>query len=128
MEIFSIISLALAGLLLTFVGLSRLSNPVKTYAKSSGINLPNDPSLLNEMRGVAAVMLCGGIIALLGTFVPSLRITAHVVAVLIFIGFAAGRLISISADGKPGKQIVQGIGFELVLGTLNLISLFIAWV
>ncbi|WP_109098299.1 DUF4345 domain-containing protein [Aquimarina sp. AU58] len=119
MEIIRIIVLSLSALMLVFVGVMRLSNPIKTYLKSSGIKLENDASLLNEMRGVAAVMLFAGMIILLGTFIEKLTFNSHLVASLIFIGFAIGRLISLKADGKPSKQIIQGILFEIVLGVAN---------
>ena len=127
MEIVKIIILSLSALLFAFVGIMRLSNPIKTYLNSSGIKLENDASLLNEMRGVAAVMLCAGIIVLLGTFIDKLTFTSHAVASLIFLGFAIGRLISIKADGRPSKQITQGILFEIVLGAANAFCLFYAF-
>lgn len=123
MEIFKIVSLSLSGLLLFFVGIMRMSNPVKSYAKNSGIELGNDVNLLNEMRGVGAVMLCSGIIILLGTVVPVLTFTSFIVATLTFIGFAMGRTMSMISDGKPNKQISQGLIFELVFGTVNVICL-----
>ena len=119
MEILNIVVLSLSALLLTFVGVSRLFNPVQTYWKNSGIKLENDASLLNEMRAVSAVMLLGGIIIALGTFVGKMSFTSHVVACLIFIGFLMGRLVSLKMDGKPSKQISQGIVFELILGLAN---------
>lgn len=127
MEIFKIVTLALSALLLVFVGISRLSNPIKTYLNSSGIKLENDASLLNEMRGVSSVMLFAGIIIALGTFIAKLSLTSHLVAILIFIGFVIGRFISIKADGKPNKQITQGIVFELVLGLANVFCLINIW-
>jgi len=120
MEIFKIITLSLSGLLLLSVGLMRLSNPMKTYLKNSGIKLEKEVNLLNEMRGVSAVMMCGGIIILLGTIIPQLRFSSFVIATLIFLGFAIGRLLSILLDGKPNKLIGQGLLSELVLGFLNL--------
>ena len=39
------------------------------------------------------------------------------------IGFAIGRLLSFSLDGKPNKQIIQGLLFEIVLGSANIICL-----
>ncbi len=123
MEIFKIITLSLSGLLLLFVGIMRLSNPIKTYLKNSGIKLEKEVNLLNEMRGVSALMMCGGIIILLGTIVSILTFTSFVVATLIFIGFAIGRILSISKDGKPNKLIIQGLISELVLGSLNLFCL-----
>lgn len=127
MEIINLVILSLSALLLIFVGLMRLSNPIKTYSKNSGITLENEASLLNEMRGVSAVMLCAGIIILLGTFVEKLSFTSHVVASLIFLGFLIGRIISIKVDGKPSKEISQGIVFELVLGAANIFSLVTLW-
>ena len=54
----------------------------------------------------------------------SLTFTSFVVAILIFIGFAIGRLLSSSLDGKPNKLIVRGLIFELVLGAANIFCLF----
>lgn len=125
MEIIKIIILSLSGLMLLFVGAMRLSNPVKAYLKNSGINLGNDTDLLNEVRGVSAVMLCGGIIILLGIGIPKLTLASFIVASLIFIGFAIGRGLSIPIDGKPNKQIIQGLIFELVLGMANIFGLFL---
>ena len=123
MDIINIIVLALSSLLLTFVGSVRLFKPIETYAKNSGITLPSDASLLNEMRGVSAVMLSAGIIIALGIFIPSITITSFFVAILVFIGFAIGRIMSISMDGKPSKQITQGLVFELVLGGASVFCL-----
>lgn len=123
MEIINIIILSLSSLLLVFVGAMRLSNPKKTYLKNSGIKLENDVNLLNEMRGVSAVMLCAGIIVALGIIIPKLTFTSFVVAALIFIGFLIGRFVSISVDGKPNKQISQGIWFEVILGAANIFGL-----
>ena len=127
MEIIRIAILSLSALMLVFVGVMRLSNPIKTYLKNSGIKLENDASLLNEMRGVSAVMLSAGIIIALGTFIEKLTFTSFVIASLIFLGFAIGRLISLKTDGKPNKQITQGILFELVLGAANIFCLINIW-
>lgn len=123
MEIFKIVSLSLSGLLLLFVGASRLSNPINAYLKNSGITLAKEVDLLNEMRGVSGVMLVGGILILLGILLPELTFSSHVVAGLLFLGFAIGRIISIRVDGQPNKQIVQGLLFEVVFGALNVICI-----
>lgn len=123
MEIFKIVILSLSGLLLFFVGTMRLINPIKTYSKNSGIKLENDVNLLNEMRGVSSVMFLAGVIILLGTIIPELTLTSHSFAILLFLGFATGRVISFGLDGKPNKLIIQGLIFELVLGGANTFSL-----
>ena len=76
------------------------------------------------MRGVSAVMLIGGILISLGIFTPQFTFTSFVVASLILLGFAFGRIISIGIDGKPNKMIVTGLISELVLGAANIIGLF----
>ena len=120
MEIIQMVIMGLSGLLLIFVGSSRLSNPIKTYANSSGIHLEKSTDLLNEIRGVSAVMLVAGLLMFTGILLSSFAQTSHVVGALVFLGFALGRFISWRADGRPNKKIVQGIGFELVLGGANL--------
>ena len=123
METVEVVILSLSSLMLVFVGVMRLSNPIKTYEKNSGIKLENNVDLLNEMRGVSAVMLCGGIIALLGAINPGIRLTAFIVAALIFVGFLIGRLTSMAVDGKPNKQLIQGIVFELIFGAANVFGI-----
>ena len=123
MGIFNIVTLSLSGLLLLAMGTLRITNPIKNYLKNSGIKLENEVNLLNEVRGVSSVMLFGGIIILLGIIIPKLTFASFVVATLIFIGFAIGRLISIGLDGKPNKLLIQGLIFELVLGSLNIFGL-----
>lgn len=123
MDVFGQVVHALSGLMLLMVGGLRLSQPIKNYLKNSGIKIDNEVNLLNEIRGTSAVMLCSGLIILLGIFVPELNLTSFIVALLIFLGFALGRLISIKVDGKPNKQIIQGIGAEFIFGILNIIGL-----
>jgi len=123
MEIVQIVVLALTGLFLTLMGILRISNPIANYAKNSGINLDNNVDLLNEMRGVSAVMLCAGIIIGMGALISGLMFTSFVVGALIYLGFAIGRFVGWATDGKPNKQISQGIVFELVFGGAHLFCL-----
>jgi len=123
MEILKIVTLSISGLLLLTVGTLRLINPIKNYLKNSGIKLEKEVNLLNEVRGVSSVMMCGGIIILLGIILPKITSASFVVASLILLGFAIGRLLSIRLDGKPNKLIVQGLISELVLGTANIFCL-----
>lgn len=123
MEIFGMVVQALSGLLLLMVGGARLSNPISNYAKNSGIKIENEVNLLNELRGTSAVMLLGGVFIGLGIFIPQLTFSSFVVGILIFIGFLIGRLVSMRADGKPNKLIIQGLVFEIILGVLNVVGL-----
>ncbi|MEM7298247.1 MAG: DUF4345 domain-containing protein [Bacteroidota bacterium] len=123
MEIINIVTLSISGLLLIMVGLMRLTNPIKTFANSSGIQLEKDVNLLNEIRGISSLMMCGGIITLLGIFIPNLTTSSFMVATLIFIGFAIGRVLSMNLDGKPNSKLIQGLVSELVLGSINVFCL-----
>ena len=109
--------------MLLYGGTSRISNPIKTYLKNSGIKLENEVNVLSEARGVSSVMLFSGIIILLGTIVPELTITSFIVAILILLGFAFGRSLSIALDGKPNKLLIQGLITEIVLGAANIFCL-----
>jgi Domain of unknown function (DUF4345) len=129
METLNIVILSISGLLLFVVaGVLRISNPIKNYQKNSGIKIENEVNTLSEVRGMSALMMFGGLIVLLGTIIPELTITSFVVAILIFLGYAIGRLLSIVLDGKPNKLIIQGLVSELVLGTANVVCLVIALV
>ena len=123
METFTIIVLSLSGLLLTTLGLLRLTNPINTYSKNSGISLSNDVNLLNEIRGVSAITLCSGIIILSGAFLNQIRIYSLVLAIVIFVGIGIGRIVSLITDGKPNKKIIQALIVELVFGILNIFVL-----
>ncbi len=124
MEIFSIGVLSLSGLLLLSIGALRLINPIGNYSKNSGIKIENEVNLLNEVRGTSSLMFFGGATILSGIIVPQLTFASFVVATLIFFGFAFGRLLSVRLDGRPNKLIIQGLIFELVLGSLNIFGLF----
>ena len=123
METFTIIVLSLSGLLLTTLGLLRLTSPINTYSKNSGISLSNDVNLLNEIRGVSAITLCSGIIILSGAFLNQIRIYSLVLAIVIFVGIGIGRIVSLITDGKPNKKIIQALIVELVFGMLNIFVL-----
>ena len=123
MEITSIVLLSISGLLLVTAGTARMINPIKNYSKNSGIKIKNEVNILSEARGIGSVLMLGGIIILLGTIIPMLTITSHIVAVLLFFGYATGRLLSIRIDGKPNKLLITGLTSELILGSANVVCL-----
>jgi len=119
MEIVSIVTLSISGLLLFVAGTSRLINPIKNYLKNSGITLEKEVNILNEARAVGSVMMLSGVIMLLGIFNSELTMTSHIIALLILFGFAIGRTYSMAIDGKPNKLLITGLISELVLGSIN---------
>ncbi len=120
--------LALSGLLLTFVGAVRMHRPIKslclqTYVKEPGTRLEDDVDMLNEIRGIGTVTLFGGLTILAGIVFPGFKPTSFGVAVVIFLGFAVGRALSMALDGKPNSDLVKGTIAEVVLSALNIVCL-----
>ena len=129
MEIINIVVLSLSGLLLTYAGAMRLIKPLKslclkTYLDDPKIKLEGESDIFNEMRGAGTSIAFGGVFILLGTIIDQLMIASFIVAIVIFLGYALGRLVSLRLDGKPNQQIVQGLISELVLGAANAFCLF----
>ncbi len=129
MEIINIVVLALSGLLLTYAVTMRLIKPLtslclKTYLDNPNIKLERKVDVFNEMRAAGASMAFGGVVLFLGILIPQLTLASFVVAIVILLGNAIGRLVSLSSDGKPNKQLAQGLISELVLGGANAFCLF----
>ncbi len=124
MEIFNIVILAASGLMLfTLAGVLRLINPIGNYWKNSGIKIEKEVNMLSEVRGMSALMSLGGIIIMLGAIVPELTLTSFIVAILLFGGYAIGRLLSMGIDGKPNKLIITGLISEVVFCSLHIFCL-----
>ena len=49
--------------------------------------------------------------------------TSFIAAIVIYLGFAVGRLISWFLDGKPNKPTAQGFMPEIIFSALNIFCL-----
>lgn len=128
MEIINIVVLSLSGLLLAYAGTMRLIKPLKsiclkTYLDNPMIKLESEVDIFNEMRAAGTSIAFGGVIILLGIVITQLILASFVVAIVIFLGHASGRLVSLKLDGKPNQQIAQGLISEVVLGAANIYCL-----
>ncbi len=128
MDIFNLILLGLSGLAIVFAGANRLFRPltsfcVQTYAAAHADELAADTDMHNEMRGAGANLLFGGLVLIGGAAIPALRPTAFAVGIVIFVGFAFGRLVSLAKEGKPNKDLMTGLITEVLFGTLHAVSL-----
>ena len=128
MEIINIVVLSLSGILLIYAGTMRLIKPLnslclKNYLDNPQIILEYKLDIFNEMRGAGTSTSFGGIVILLGIIIAELSLASFVVAIVIFLGHALGRLVSLRLDGKPNKQLAQGLISELVLGAANVFCL-----
>ncbi|MEL6674947.1 MAG: DUF4345 domain-containing protein [Bacteroidota bacterium] len=120
--------LVFSGLALFYACSMRLIYPAEAvflqgYFAHPGNSLELHLDLVNEIRGVGAVMLLGGIATLLGAFRAAFRSTAFVVAVVIFGGVILGRFFSFWVDGFPHGDLLRATVAEGVLAGLNLIGL-----
>jgi len=128
MKLFQIVILSLSSLALLYASSMRLINPkkanfLKAYLSNPENELENDIDLVNEIRGIGAVMLLGGIAILLGAIIPDLRLTSFIIAIVIFLGIVSGRSISFILDGKPNKAVIKATIAEVFLSVLNIFCL-----
>ncbi|MEM6428671.1 MAG: DUF4345 domain-containing protein [Deinococcota bacterium] len=127
MTIFKIVVLLLSTLALFYASSTRLITPTKAVFLQSYVENPEHSpvniDLLNEIRGVGAVMLLGGIIALLGALRADFRLTSFVVVTLIFGGVVLGRSLSLVVDGVPNETLMHAASAELVLSVFNVFCL-----
>ncbi|MEM7537422.1 MAG: DUF4345 domain-containing protein [Chloroflexota bacterium] len=128
MNIFKIVVLILSGLALLYASSMRLINPteaifLQTYFENSANSLAIDIDLVNEIRGVGAVMFLGGLLAFLGTIRADVRQTSFAVTTLIFGGVVFGRSLSLFMDGIPNENLIRAASVEIVLGILSIFCL-----
>lgn len=128
MDIFTKVVLSLSGLALFYACYLRLIQPDKavflqSYFEHPGNSLKVHIDLANEIRGVGAVMLLGGIVILIGTVRADFRLAALVVATVIFGGVVLGRSLSSFIDGPPSGPLMRAAVAEGVLAALNILCL-----
>lgn len=128
MKIFKIVVLVLSGLALFYASSSRLINPagavfLQTFFENPANSLESATDLINEIRGVGAVMFLGGVVALLGAIKTDFRQTSFVVTAVIFGGVVIGRSLSFFIDGNPSQDLIRVAVIEGVLAVLNVFCL-----
>jgi len=126
MEIFNLVVLALSGLLLTFAGGTRLFRPIKSlclngFSEKYGDGVEKDATIISEMRGAGGFTLFSGLTILAGTMMPSVRPTSFAVGIIIFLGYALGRSLSMVVEGKPHESTVKGLFSEALFAVLHIV-------
>ena len=114
------IYLFVSGALLTVIGGLTTFKTVNIKA-DEGIEIAGNASALNDVRSFGMLLLATAIILFIGGVKSSLRKSATISAVLLFLSLAIGRLLSILMDGMPSDGIVKATGLEFILGTVGLI-------
>ena len=107
--------LLVAGALLTLIGTLIIASPGEFFAANQ-IELGPNPSLLNELKAPAGLLLAAGIYMLGAVFARGLADTATALAALVYLSYAAARALSMGQDGMPAAGLVQAAALEAVIG------------
>ena len=116
--------LLVAGSLLILVGGFILGAPTEFYA-SNGIELGADPSLRNELKAPAGLLLVAGVAMIVAVFVRGQADAALWLAALIYLSYAGARVASMALDGMPAAGLVQAAALEGIVGAACLAVLMI---
>lgn len=123
-KISATVFLALMGLAFAKVGIEALTNPQAVLA-NVGIELTNS-SALSSMRAVYGGMhLVFGLFCFWGAY--KMRREALGLVTLYTIGFVAGRLSGIVADGAPNAFVSQWLATESISLAIAAFLLFKLW-
>ncbi|MEM7367963.1 MAG: DUF4345 domain-containing protein [Bacteroidota bacterium] len=112
--------LTVAGLLLSFIGGATLLMPVELKA-GSGIDIAGNIGVLNDVRASSALVLALAVFTFLGGLRPRLRVSASLIAPLMFLSLGTGRVISILADGMPVEGQIGATVLEFLFGITGVI-------
>lgn len=114
--------LALAGATLIWIGLSITISPAEFYAANS-ITLGGNINLRNELKAPAGFLLVAGTLMLAAVFVRGLMDSALLLAVMIYLSYAASRFASMLTDGVPSAGLMLAAATEAFIGLACLIAL-----
>ncbi len=110
-------TLGISGLTAVGIGGFIMVAPHAFYA-SYGITLDDDPSLLSELRAPTAGLLTLGVLMLTGIWRSAMAQMAVAAALIVFLAFPAGRLISLVIDGVPSSGIIGALVLEIAIAVL----------
>lgn len=115
------VALGIAGVSALSIGTAITLAPHAFYA-GYGIPLGSDPSLLSELRAPGAGLAALGAVMLAGIVRQSLSEVALVAALVVFLGFPAGRIVGLAFDGIPSAGIIAALAFEVTVAALCLFA------
>lgn len=118
------IYLIVSGLLLAVIGGLTAFNPINIKA-NEGIEIAGNASALNDVRSFGMLLLVTAIFLIAGVLKSSLRKSATISAIILFLSLAVGRVFSMLIDGMPSDGIVKATGLEFILGIVGAILFFI---
>lgn len=106
---------AVAGLVLLAVGVPILLDPL-AYAAGMDLRLPSSPTLLSDMRAMAAALVGFALLHFVGASRAALSRTAATAGAVLYLSYGSARLFSLAVDGLPAPALVFAAGIELLIG------------
>ena len=116
--------LFLSGIILTVIGSLTTFNPIPIKAEE-GIDIAGNASALNDVRSFGMLLLGTALLLITGALKSSVRKSATLSAVILFLSLGIGRVFSMLIDGIPSEGIIKATGIEFVFGIIGLILFFI---
>ncbi|WP_238367200.1 DUF4345 domain-containing protein [Mesobacterium pallidum] len=116
---FQKIALGLGGSAALSIGLFITLAPQAFYA-GYGITLAPGASMLSELRAPGAALATLGALMLAGIVRARLAPIALAASLTVFLGFPAGRVVSLALDGLPSASVLAVLGAELAIALLLL--------
>ena len=114
-------ALSIAGTIAFGIGATILSVPHTFYA-SYGITVGTDPNLLSELRAPGAGLAAMGLLMIAGLIRSWLRTSAKLAALIVYVAFPIGRIVSWGIDGMPSTAIAAALALEIAVAVLCVIA------
>lgn len=114
--------LQISGYIALCVGIGMTFYPL-TFFSISGVYFSADASTINELRAPGCATLFAALFIIWGSKSEKHRHSALLFAVILFLGFGAGRVLSLVFDGIPNPLILFIMASELTIGAVCVYSL-----
>ena len=109
--------LGLSGAVLLAIGASILLAPV-AYQANMGVELPQEPTLLSDMRAMGGGLIGIGLLILIGALWRPMSALAAIAGAVLYVSYGLARVLSMIVDGIPADTLVGSAGVELLVGSV----------
>ncbi len=107
--------LGFSGLVLLVIGVALLLDPLG-FAASNGALLPNDASVLSEVRAPGGLLTVVGLLMLACLFSARHLPTGLWAGGVVYCSYGSARLLGLLIDGMPSSTLVQAMTVEWIIG------------
>ena len=114
--------LGLAGLVAVGIATTILFTPGAFYG-GYGIDVMGNPTLANELKAPSGALLVAGLLMFFGVIRRDWLLPSLAIAVIVYLSYGFGRLLSIGLDGVPHSGMVAAAVIEFVIGAVCLSAL-----